>query len=96
MNPIRHIETQCTHADFLRHLPTAVDYSPFEIVGNQVIVHNETGKIYITMHSEPIRNLGSLKLPMENIKFEFDGHSDHTADAFMDNYRQHTLRAGGG
>ncbi len=26
------------------------------------------------MHSEPIRNLGSLKLPMEKIKFEFDGN----------------------
>ena len=96
MNPTRVIESQCTHAEFLRTLPDAVNNQPFEIIDNRVIVHDKNRTINMTVHDEPIRNLGSLKLPMEKIEMEFDGFSDEEADEFMHNYRQHTLRCGGG
>lgn len=96
MNPTRQIEAQCTHAEFYRNLPGAVDYRPFEIIDNRVIVHDDNRTINITVHDEPVRKLGSLKLPMEKIQFEFEGFTDEAADAFMEDYREHTFRAGGG
>lgn len=96
MKPVRQLETQCSHAEFLRNLPAAFDYRPFELTDNQVIVHDRNRAINITIHDEPIRTLGSLKLPMEKLKFVFDGYSEDEADAIMKSYRQHTLRAGGG
>lgn len=96
MNPVRVIKTQCSHAEFMRSLPSAVDYKPYEIIGNKVIVHDLNKSVNITIHDKPIKNLGSLKLPMEEIQFEFEGYSENDADSFMKNYALHTLRSGGG
>ncbi|MFT7211469.1 MAG: hypothetical protein ACI9XK_001712 [Granulosicoccus sp.] len=96
MNPIHIIETQSTDAQFMSCLPKACGDRPYEIIDNQVIVHDEDKKIIITVHHEPIRHLGSLELPMEEIIFEFDGYSQEQADKFMSEYRKHTMRAGGG
>ena len=65
MNPTRMIETQCTHAEFLRELPKACGNRPYEIIDNKVIVHDADKQILITIHDEPIRHLASLSLPME-------------------------------
>jgi len=96
MNPIRTIETQCTHAQFMAALPSASGGLPYEIIDNQVIVHNKDKQIRITVSDQPIRHLGSLELPMENVEFLFDRYSEQQADEFMRHYRKHTFRAGGG
>ena len=96
MKPIRTIDSQCTHAEFMASLPKACGGLPYEIIDNQVIVHNQDKQVRITVHDEPIRHLGSLNLPMEKAEFEFDNYSEEQADAFMHMYRQHTFRAGGG
>ena len=96
MNPTRKIESQCTHAEFYRSLPAAIDFRPFEIIENQVIVHDDNRTVNITVHDQPVRKLGSLKLPMEKVEFEFDGFTESDADTFMEKYREHTLRSGGG
>jgi len=33
---------------------------------------------------------------MEKIKFEFNGYTGADADEFMDTYREHNMRCGGG
>jgi len=96
MNTTRKIETQCTHAEFFRNLPSAIDNKPFEVVGNRVVVYDQDKQINITVNEQPIKELGSLSLPMEKIEFEFSGYSDNDADDFMENYRQHNFRCGGG
>jgi len=96
MNPIRTIETQCSHAEFMRELPSACGSRPYEIIDNQVIVHDGKKQIRITVSEEPVRQLGSLELPMEKVSFEFQDFTDDQADDFMTQYRQHTFRAGGG
>jgi hypothetical protein len=96
MKPVRTLETQTTHADFMSTLPRACSNRPYEIIDNQVIVHDGDKQIRIRIHDEPIRHLGSLDLPMEEIEFTFDGHSEDEADQFMSEYRKHTFRAGGG
>ena len=96
MNPIRSLETQCTHAEFMSMLPRACGNRPFEIIDNQVIVHDKDKQIRITVHDQPIRHLGSLDLPMESIEFVFDSYTEEQADRFMSEYRKHTFRSGGG
>ncbi len=96
MGPVRVVNSQCSHAEFMRMLPNAVDFLPYEIIDNQVIVHDDNRTINITIHDKPIKTLGSLKLPMEEVRFDFDGYSEEDADAFMSNYREHNMRCGGG
>jgi len=96
MKTVRNIETQCTHAEFFRNLPQAVNNRPFEVIDNRVVVYTDDGTVNITLSDKPVRKLGSLELPMENVTFEFDGFSSDTADEFMDTYRKHNLRCGGG
>lgn len=96
MNPIHIIEIQSTHARFLSGLPQTFANRPFEIIDNQVIVHDNGKKIRITIHDEPIQHLGSLDLPMEKLEFEFDGHSQEQADVLISEFRKHNQRAGGG
>ena len=96
MKPTRTIDTQCSHAEFMASLPTACGGLPYEIIDNQVIVHDKHKQVRITIHDEPIRHLGSLNLPMEKAEFEFDKYSEEQADVFMAAYRKHTFRAGGG
>lgn len=96
MNPIRQLETQCTHAEFMAALPKACGNRPYEIIDNQVIVHDKNRQIRITVHDQPIRHLGSLNLPMEKIEFVFDRYTEDQADTFMSEYRKHTMRTGGG
>ena len=96
MKPSRTIETQCTHAEFMASLPKACGNRPYEIIDNKVIVHDGKRQIRIEVHDEPIRHLGSLELPMERARFDFDGYNEKEADTFMSAYRVHSFRAGGG
>lgn len=96
MKPTRTIETQCTHAQFMAALPKACGGLPYEIIDNQVIVHDKDKQVRITVNDQPIRHLGSLDLPMERAEFVFDRYSEQQADDFMTHYRQHTFRSGGG
>ena len=96
MDPVRVIYAQCSHAEFMRTLPSAVNFCPYEIVDNKVIVHDDNKSINITIHDKPIKTLGSLKLPMEEIRFEFQGYTESDADIFMQHYRTHNLKCGGG
>jgi len=89
------LEMQCTHAEFLRELPAACGKRPFEIIGNEVIIHDGTRKVRIKIHDEPIRHLGSLDLPMEEITIEFDDFSDAAAEQFMRDFRRGIQREGG-
>lgn len=97
MNPTRTIETQCTHARFMQTLPDACGYRPYEITDNSIIVFvNADQRVNIAVHDESIRHLGSLDLPMESARFEFVGFEENEADSFMEHFRMHALRAGGG
>jgi hypothetical protein len=47
MNPVRTIEMECTHAEFLRELPMACAKRPYEIIGERVIVHDGGREVQI-------------------------------------------------
>ncbi|MCP3870869.1 MAG: hypothetical protein GY703_22795 [Gammaproteobacteria bacterium] len=95
MIPVRTVEMQCTHAEFLRELPQACGNRPYELIGERVIVHEKDKEIQIRIRDEPIRHLGSLNLPMEEISFKFVDYTEEEANRFMEEFRKHTLRMGG-
>ena len=95
MNPVRKIEMQCTHGEFLRELPLACGNRPYELIGERIVVHEKDREIQIRIREEPIRHLGSLDLPMEEISFKFIDYTEDEANKFMDEFRMHTMRMGG-
>ena len=95
MNPVRKIEMQCTHGGFLRELPRACGNHPYELIGERIIVHEKDREIQIRIRDEPIRHLGSLDLPMEEVSFKFIDYTEDEASRFMGEFKKHTLRMGG-
>jgi hypothetical protein len=96
MNPVRKLDMQCTHAEFFRELPTACGNRPYEIIGERVIVHDKGREIHIKVRDEPIRHLGSLELPMEEVTLKFIDYTEEEADRFIDDFYSHVMRVGGG
>ena len=96
MNPLRKVEMQGTHAEFFRELPLACSNLPYEIIGERVIVHDHGREVQITVHDTPIRHLGSLNLPMEEVTLRFVDYTEQEADRFMVEFFRHTVRMGGG
>ena len=95
MNPVRTIEMECTHAEFLRELPMACAKRPYEIIGERVIVHDGGREVQIKIRDEPIRHLGSLDLPMEEITLKFIDYSEEEADKFVEVFMRPIQRGGG-
>ena len=95
MTPTYKIKMQCTHAEFLRELPAACHNRPFEIVGNEVVVYDGDRQIRFQIHDEPIRYLGSLALPMEEITVTFVDFSNDEAERFMSEFSKGIQRVGG-
>jgi hypothetical protein len=95
MNPVRKLDMQCTHAEFFRELPAACLNLPYEIIGERVIVHDHGREIHIKIRDEPIRHLGSLALPMEEITLKFIDYTEAEADKFMNDFLKHIVRTGG-
>ena len=95
MNPVRKLDMQCTHAEFFRELPEACGNLPFEVIGERVIVHDRGREVHIKIRDEPIRHLGSLALPMEEIMLKFIDYSEAEADRFLQTFLSHIVRTGG-
>jgi len=95
MTPTYKLEMQCTHAEFLRELPAACGNRPFEIVGEKVIVYDGNREIRFQIRDEPIRHLGSLALPMEEITVTFVDFTNDEAERFMSDFRRGIQREGG-
>jgi len=86
---------QCTHAEFLRELPLACGKRPYEIIGERAIIHDGEREIQVKIQDEPIRHLGSLDLPMEEISLKFVDYTEEEADEFMGEFHRHLMRGGG-
>ena len=93
-DPERVIEVQATEEKFKELLTSAFEDRPHEIDGNEIRLGGDK-EVIITLHEQPDRQLGSLDLPMEKVRFSFPGQSEEEADAFMETYRTHAMRPGG-
>ncbi|HBA65090.1 MAG TPA: hypothetical protein DCZ48_02720 [Methylococcaceae bacterium] len=80
--------------DFVRHLPFLLPngYS----VDTETWVFKEPRRMLtIRMHSTADRVLGSLRLPLLRVEFEFDAYSEQEVDVFMRRLSQVYHRGGG-
>ena len=93
-HPERIIEVQATEQKLKELLASAFEDRPYESDGNEIRLGGDK-PVHITLHDQPNRELGSLDLPMEKVRFEFPDQSEEEADAFMETYREHAMRPGG-
>lgn len=90
------INTQCDHATFFKELPEAIDNRVFEVEGSNVKVYDDDRIVNIKVADQTLKQIGSLRLPMEKLVFEFPEHTEEEANAFMNMYRTRSMRCGGG
>lgn len=93
--PVRVIDVQITERRMKELLESAFADMPHEIDGDTMHLRAGSKSVRIDLHEQPDRHLGSLELPMEQVRFEFDGHSESEADEFMERYRTAAMRTGG-
>lgn len=95
MSPIRTLEMQCTHSEFLRELPLACGKRAYDVMGERIFVHDNGREVQIDTRDEPVRHLGSLDLPMEEVTLRFNDYSEEEADRFVEDFIRPILRCGG-
>jgi len=95
-DPVRVIDVQAKEEAFRKMLTDAFEDRPQEVEGNTIRLGGEGKPVHVSFHEQPERHLGSLDLPMEKVRFEFPDQSEEDADAFMETYRERTMRTGGG
>ncbi len=79
----------------LRELTNALGSYDYEVKGNQIFVDDHGHRVIIDLIYQGDRQLGSLDLPMTQVNYAFEGHSQEEMDAFMSHLSQHTVRTGG-
>ena len=94
-SPVRVIDVQITEQHFKDMLTDAFSDSVQKVEGNTIHLEEGSRNVRVELHEQPNRQLGSLDLPMERVRFEFDGYSEDEADDFMERYRTASMRTGG-
>ena len=94
-SPVRVIDVQITEPHMKELLDSAFSDTPHRVEGDAMLVEEGDKRVRIELHDQPDRHLGSLDLPMEQVRFEFDGYSEAEADDFMERYRTAAMRTGG-
>ncbi len=92
---VRVIDVQITERHMKELLESAFSDMPHETDGDTMHLKGDGKSVRIELHEQPHRHLGSLDLPMEQVRFEFDGYSESEADEFMEHYRTAAMRTGG-
>jgi hypothetical protein len=95
MNTVRTLEMQCTHSEFLRELPLACGSRPYEVDGERIVINDGGREIQVETRTEPVRHLGSLDLPIEEVTLKLDNYSEEEADKLLEDFRRPILRCGG-
>lgn len=88
-------EAQIERDVFLSQIPQAVGDREYQISGDVVTVKDGSRHVRIELVSEGKAKKGAMKLPMKEIRFEFDGFSQDEVDEFMQHYGVATQRGGG-
>ena len=88
-------EMQGTLEECLRNLAHALGHCNYEVHGNEVIVRDHGRRLVIELVYEGDRHLGSLKLPMTQLNYEYIGYTKDEMDAFMQHLTLHMMREGG-
>jgi len=91
----RVIDVQATEGRFRTMLVDAFPDRAMTVEGRVIHIGGEGTSVRVRLHDRPDLHPGSLDLPMERVEFVFDDASEAEADAFMESYREATMRTGG-
>ena len=72
-----------THSEFFRTLPAAMAALPYTVQGHEVIVHDDTRRLVISLSPEGRRGIAALSLPTTQVHFAFSGYSPQDIDRFL-------------
>lgn len=84
-----------THADFFRGLPGAVRGGRYTVEGDTVRIEAGSGRVSIALGPEGERRIASLRLPVTQLEFRFEGLDPSAAEAFLADFSRHYQRGGG-
>ncbi len=88
-------EMGLTHAEFFRDLPAALVRRDYVVEGGQVRVRLGEGSLVITLGSERTRRIASLRLPVTDVGFAFEGVEEAARASFMRRFDLGFRRGGG-
>jgi len=91
----RVIDVQATEERFRTMLADAFPDRELDGDGRVIRIGGEGTSVSVHLQERPDLHRGSLELPMERVEFVFDDASEAEADAFMESYREATMRTGG-
>ena len=88
-------EMGCTRDEFLRWLPGAARHAPVVMTGDVWRILSDHGAVEIRIAEMPPRRIGSIVLPVLDVRFRFPGIDASARKAFLDYFDQYTRRGGG-
>ena len=88
-------EMGITRAEFLRTLPAAVGEQRFTVVDDSVRIEEGTRRLLISLENQRERVIGSLRLPILTVNFEFRGYASDEVERFMERFMLYFHRGGG-
>jgi hypothetical protein len=88
-------EMGLSHAEFLRTLPRALEGSPYQRDGNNIVIREPRRQLIIQLAPEGKRQIALLQLPVTQVTFTFSGYTAADIDAFMQRFARYFQRGGG-
>ncbi len=88
-------EMGITHADFFRILPRVLDGYSYRTAGAVVTASQAQQRLILRLGPEGERRLARLRLPVTQVRFEFDGYTSEQAGALLDRFKRYFHRGGG-
>jgi len=88
-------EMGITHAELFRLLPRLLQGQVWDGETGLIHVANGSRQLYIRYQPEGERRIASLRLPVTQMTFDFDGYGNDEAAAFMQHFDKTYQRGGG-
>ena len=85
-----------THQELLKALPSAVEPYQCNYIDNRRVEFNQEGRCAVLSMGElKYRQIASLRLPVIDVKIEFDNFSEADYEAFIDRFKKYLHKGGG-
>src|SRR5690554_4496453 len=88
-------EMTITHDDFFRVLPKALKNWNYKVLKSEITVSLGTGKLHITLSPQTCKRIGSLTLPVIQVKFVFHDCPDIARNNFFNDFDLAFQKGGG-
>ena len=88
-------EMGITHEEFFRTLPAALGGRAYAVADDTVIISEGDRQLVIQLSAEGERVIASMRLPVTQVTFRFEGYTRSEVQTFMDRFKLRFQRGGG-